>query len=136
MSELDALLSHAEPSSAKPGEHLVSLSSSTRAEVVRAYVIDWFGADDDRDALRLVVDGADRGVLSRASAYMLAATDDRGGFGSGDYLSMPGTSTGYKTLVLVCPHAGCQVQGAALSYDEDHPPRCPIHDEPLSVTVG
>ena len=132
MSDLDALLSSAKPSPAKAGEHLVSLSQSTRPEMVRAYVIDWFGADEDRDTLRLVVDGADRGILSRASAYALATTGDRG-YGSGDYWSVPGTSTGYKTLVLACPHPGCRVNGAALFYDEDHPPRCPIHNEPLSI---
>jgi hypothetical protein len=133
MSDLDALLSHAKPSPAKAGEHVVSLSHSTRPELVWAYVIDWFGDGEDRDTLRLVVDGADRGVLSRASAYELANTGDR--FGSGDYPSVPGTSTDYKTLVLACPHKGCQINGAVLFYDENNPPRCPIHNEPLSVTA-
>jgi hypothetical protein len=136
MSELDVVLSYAQPSPFKPDEYLVSLSSSAQAEMIRAYVIDWFGADNDRQALRLVVDGTDYGVLSRVSARVLATTSDRGGYGSGDYFLTPGSSPDYKTLVLTCPYAGCQVRGAALFYDEDHPPRCPIHDEPLSVTKG
>ena len=100
------------------------------------YVQDWFGGDNDRSALRLVVDGADRGVLRRSAAYAFAKPTNRGGgggLGAGDGASVPGRSVGYQALRLHCPQPGCHVRELAPSYDEDDPVRCSLHGVPMQL---
>ncbi|SDL94039.1 hypothetical protein [Nonomuraea jiangxiensis] len=114
-------------------DDLLVVASSTRAEAVIGLVQDWFGGDDARMALRLVLDGVDRGVLRRSAAYSLARTSDRGGLGSGDHAMLPGHSTEYIPLRLSCPAPGCRVRAAAVSYDPYDPPQCGVHHVALRV---
>jgi hypothetical protein len=114
-------------------DEVLLVASEIQDTVVIDYVKDWFGDDDGRSALRLVVDGADCGVLHRSDAYALVNTSDRGGLGAGDHGSVPGYSVAYELLSLRCPQPGCHVRKVDVSYDEDDPPRCSLHDVPMQI---
>ncbi|HEY8092141.1 MAG TPA: hypothetical protein VID93_00095, partial [Acidimicrobiales bacterium] len=73
-------------------DQVFAVPSVIESAAVIDYVQDWFGGDDGRSALRLVVDGSDCGVLHRSDAYALVPTSDRGGLGAGDHGSLPGYS--------------------------------------------
>lgn len=108
-------------------DDVLVVTSATDTGAVVGYIQDWFGRADDRAALRLVMDGVDRGVITRASIYDLTLTSDRGGLGAGDYSTVPGHSVAYVPLLLVCPVPECHVRAAAVSYDPDEPPQCGVH---------
>jgi hypothetical protein len=108
-------------------DHVVVVTSQDDPAELANCLFDWFGDDSTITGLRLVVDGADRGVLGRSTALSMATSFQRAGLGGGDYATMPGHSVGYVRLSLVCPVDGCAVTAKALSYDEDDPPLCPVH---------
>jgi hypothetical protein len=114
-------------------DQVFAVPSAIESAAVIDYVQDWFGGDDGRSALRLVVDGSDCGVLHRSDAYALVPTSDRGGLGAGDHGSLPGYSVAYELLSLRCPQPGCHVRAVAVSYDVDDPPRCSLHDVPMQI---
>ncbi len=114
-------------------DEVLVVPSSVDATVVVGYLQEWFGRDDARAQVRIVVDDVDEGVLRRESLYELSASRDRGGLGSGDYANTPGSSTAYVPLHLVCSTAGCQVRVTAVSFDPDDPPSCPLHHTPLGL---
>jgi len=114
-------------------DELFVVASVTERTAVIDYVQDWFGGDDGRSALRLVVDGADCGVLHRSDAYALVSPSDRGGLGAGDHSTLPGYSVAYELLTLRCPQPGCRVRGVAVSYDADDPPACSLHHMPMRI---
>lgn len=97
-------------------------------EVVRA-LAEYFGEDDDRTAVRLVVAGTPAGYLQRAHLYSFAGTLQRG-FGSSDVFFTMGQ--GRSTLRT----ARCPVDGSEFMvsrFDPDDPPTCPDHNEPLEL---
>jgi hypothetical protein len=108
-------------------DEVLIVPSAQEPTVVADYVQDWFDADRRRSALRLIVDGADRGVLGRGAAYELVESLNRGGIGAGDHASLAGYSVGFTPMTLCCPIGGCQVRAAVVSYDADEPPHCPLH---------
>ncbi len=114
-------------------DEVLVVPSSVDATVVVGYLQEWFGRDDARAQVRIVVDDVDEGVLRRESLYDLSASGDRGGLGSGDYSSLPGISTAYVPLHLVCSTAGCQMRFTVVSFDPDYPPSCPLHHTPLGL---
>jgi hypothetical protein len=114
-------------------DEVLVVPSSVDPTVVVGYLQDWFGQDDARHQMRIVVDDVDQGVLRRESLYELSASGDRGGLGSGDYSSLAGISTAYVPLHLVCSTLGCLVRIRAVSFDPDDPPSCPLHHTPLGL---
>lgn len=114
-------------------DEVLVVPSRVDPTVVVGHLQDWFGQDDARGQVRLVVDDVDEGVLRRESLYKLSPSEDRGGLGSGDYANVPGDSTAYVPLHLVCSTPGCQVRVTAVSFNPDHPPSCPLHHTPLGL---
>jgi hypothetical protein len=128
MTPLEDLLAHTDTSvPPAASDHVLALTSGDDVADVANCLFDWFGDDPTVTGLRLLVDGADRGVLSRATGLSLDISSLRAGLGSGGYATLPGHAVGYVRLRLVCPVDGCTVSGRALSYDEDDPPLCPVH---------
>jgi hypothetical protein len=136
MTEWDEVLDLADESvAASEEDEVLVVTSATETGAVIDYLQDWFGSDDDRSALRLLLDGADRGVLHRADAYALVSSSDRGALGAGDHGTLPGATVDYILLRLHCPEPGCQVHATALSYDPDDPPQCSVHHVGMRVDV-
>lgn len=120
---LDELATHCRP--AAPGEELPILRLDRDADLPA--VVAWFGADRSRKAVRLVVRGEDAGALDRTEVYELVATQSMG-FGDADGVILPGVSTAWTVLELVCPEPGCpQSPLYAVSYDAGRPPHCAVH---------
>jgi hypothetical protein len=111
-------------------DELLILSAGDDRNTVVARIQELFGRDERRSALRLIVAGTDRGVLGREDAYALAPPSDRGTFGVGDYLRVPGYSVDFEILRLRCPSPGCHVHASVMSVP-DPPPLCPLHGLPL-----
>jgi hypothetical protein len=136
---MDDLLSLTDdPGAARPltaERDVLFLSGAEDDQMVRAYVIDFFGGDDAHDHLRLVVGSTDRGVLRREAAQQLALPGDRGGVGTGDYGTLTGLSPHYVILDLICPLEEDRPVARALSYNEESPPQCPRHHIPLRVAA-
>ncbi|GAA4360553.1 hypothetical protein [Angustibacter luteus] len=136
MTEWDQVLQATDGAvAASEDDELLVVTSATGPVLAIELAQEWFGEDDDRSALRLVVDGIDRGVLRRTAAYALVGSSDRGTLGAGDHATLPGHSVEYVVLRLHCPHEGCQVSGLALSYDPDDPPTCSVHHVALLVAA-
>jgi hypothetical protein len=86
----------------------------------------YFGEADTRDTVRIVVAGESLGFLSRSAALGLIELRSRG-FGSSDYLSVPGREFGAGITVL-CPVSGCEANPITVfAFDPKFPPSCPIH---------
>jgi hypothetical protein len=133
MSNWDQILDTVDKAQPETGHEMLVVSSADHPARVTALVQEWFGRDDSHTALRLVLDGKDRGILRRADAYKLAMSFDRGSLGGGDYASLPGYSVDYALLRLRCPTPGCDVTANAVSYDRDDPPLCSVHHVGLAV---
>jgi hypothetical protein len=134
MTDWEDLVGLADPSPPPgPTEEVLVASSADAVGQVAEYVQAWFGADDDRRSLRLVLDGSDRGVLYRSTVYSLAVPKTRGTFGQGDYAAVPGHAVDFHPLRLACPAEGCHVRAAVVSYDADDPPLCPLHHVQLRI---
>jgi len=112
-------------------DEVLVVTSATDPARIAGYVQDWFGDDDDREALRLILDGDDRGVVRRVGAYALAKSFDRGTFGTGDYATQAGVAD-YTMFTLTCPAPGCTVHGRAITYPKP-PPTCGVHHVALVI---
>lgn len=120
---LEELVSHCRP--AAPGEDVPLLRLDGDDDVPG--VVAWFGADRSRQAVRLVAGGEEAGVLERTAVYKLVASQSMG-FGDADAAILPGRSTAWTVLELVCPEPGCPESPLyAVSYDAARPPRCAVH---------
>lgn len=92
-------------------------------------VVAWFGADRGRGAVRLIVRDVEVGVLRRSDLYELLATRSMG-FGDAGRAVLPGASTAWRVLELVCAQPGCPDSPLyALSFDPARPPRCHVHPQ-------
>jgi len=87
----------------------------------------YFGEDDGRQGVTLVVDGERVGHVSRGDAIGPLAEATRGSYGSSSGMALPGHAQ-YRLLRLRCPIPGCPTpEILVMNYDEDDPPRCPTH---------
>ena len=91
-----------------------------------AALVAWFGDEPGRDAARLIVAGADHGVLDRAALYPLV-TGRTLGWGDSIGGSLPGTPR-REPRELTCPEPGCPDSPVwVLRFDPAAPPRCARH---------
>jgi hypothetical protein len=86
----------------------------------------YFGAADERRAVRVVVGGEDLGYLERGQALALLDVQSREvGHSSG--WTLPGVSD-YEGIELCCPVEGCQANPIFTgTFDERYPLDCPLH---------
>jgi hypothetical protein len=93
----------------------------------------YFGASDDRVAVRIVVAGETLGFLERERALDLIELRTRGLGDSSGWL-LPGVSY-YAPIELRCVVADCPANPIfAAGFDEQYPPACPQHPgQPLTL---
>jgi hypothetical protein len=127
--EVLGLVDSAEP--VTTNDEMLVVASATDPGHIIADLQDWFGGGEDRQTVRLVLDGDDRGVVRRADAYQLARSSDRGPLGGGDYATLPGVAK-YDMFQLSCPVPGCHVHGRAITYPKP-PPSCGVHHVALVI---
>jgi hypothetical protein len=86
----------------------------------------YFGASDDRVAVRVVLAGEPLGFLSRDKALDLIELRTRG-LGDASGWLLPGVSY-YAPIELRCTVAGCPANPIfTAGFDEQYPPACPQH---------
>jgi hypothetical protein len=85
----------------------------------------YFGEDDSRAAIRLVVGGEELGYVHREDLYALASASQKG-IGSSDYAALPGRAN-YRLIGLRCPVVGCTHRLMVTTFDEEDPPKCTVH---------
>jgi hypothetical protein len=135
MTELDQLRGWCRPEPASAALPIGTVVIDDPSTVDRALdgLVDYFGADrKGRREVRVVVQGEELGYLGREALYEHVALIDRG-LGTSGYAALPGFTVGASVLQLVCTVDGC-TEGPvlAMSYDEDHAPRCRVHETPLT----
>jgi len=96
--------------------------------IVRA-LVGYFGEDDERHGVRLVVEGEVAGYLRRSDLYTFVGSIRRG-HGSSDGFFAPG-STRPVLRTAHCPVDGAEFMVAR--FDSADPPRCPDHNESLEL---
>jgi hypothetical protein len=95
----------------------------------------YFGASDDRVAVRIVLAGETLGFLERDRALDLIDLGTRG-LGDAAGWRLPGVSQ-YAPIELRCAVAGCPANPVfATGFDEQYPPACPQHPgQPLTLAA-
>lgn len=88
---------------------------------------EYFGEDDSRRRVRLVVGEREVGYLKRTALYAFAATSVKS-IGAGDYGTLPGEPD-FRLIRLRCPRDGCARHLLVTYFDEDAPPRCVDHPD-------
>ncbi len=103
------------------------LHSHADVDVVMKELIKYFGESDEREAIRLYVDGKYVGFLPRINLYGFVGTTYKGVDTSG-YAVLPG-SPNFHCIELQCPVGGCQFKMFVMHLDEDDLPMCPVHPD-------
>ena len=103
----------------------LAVAPDTPARDVVDLLTEYFGEDDERSAVKLVVGGKEIGYLHRQHLYAVATASEKG-IGSSDYGTLPGRPN-YRLIRLRCPVDGCTQALLVTSFDEDDPPRCEVH---------
>ncbi|MFG2858795.1 hypothetical protein ACGFZ9_51245 [Streptomyces mirabilis] len=97
--------------------------------------LQYFDADDDRQAVTVHLAGEELGLLHRRDAYSLPppllSTRD---YGASDQAALPG-DVRYEMINMRCPVTNCSHRFALILYPLQ-PPRCPVHPEQTVVVAG
>jgi hypothetical protein len=105
----------------------VIVATDDEAPAAVSALIDYFGADRTRDAVRLVIGDEEVGYIERSGLDRFVNVSNKA-FGESAYAGLPGLSTGYVAISLRCPAANCPASPViAMTFDEDFPPRCVVH---------
>jgi len=133
MADLDLLRGLARSEPGGGGEPVLALTASADSGALPA-LQRYFGEDDGRTGITLVIDGQYVGHVARADAIGPLGQATRGGYGSSAGMTLPGHAQ-YQLLRLRCPVAGCPTpEMLAMTFDEDDPPRCWTHaDTPMEL---
>nr|QNO48414.1 hypothetical protein DLCBDOIA_00007 [Methanosarcinales archaeon ANME-2c ERB4]QNO48499.1 hypothetical protein AFGHNAJH_00003 [Methanosarcinales archaeon ANME-2c ERB4] len=108
------------------GEEIaIMLDSDAKVKAAIQGLIKYFGEDEDRKAVRLIVKGEESGWLTRSHIYDFVTFSAKG-IGGGDDASIPGEYH-YHIMHLYCPVEGCMEGFGVMIFDEDNPPKCPVH---------
>jgi hypothetical protein len=119
---LSAAVSAAAPDGAGDIGTVLALDEGAALEALSAY----FGAADERQAVRIVVGGEELGYVERGQALALLDVQSRD-LGHSSGWTLPGVSD-YEGIELRCPVDGCPANPIfAGSFDETYPPDCPLH---------
>jgi hypothetical protein len=105
------------------------VATDEEANAAVGALIDYFGGDRSRDAVRLVVGAEEVGYIERSGLDRFVNVSNKA-FGESVYAGLPGLSTGWVVISLRCPAAGCPASPVmTMTYDEDFPPRCVVHTD-------
>jgi hypothetical protein len=127
MAGLDDLRSLAWNEQPGLGEPTLVLAESDEGRAAMIAVLRYFGEDDERTGIDLMVGRKRVGRLSRAAALSTLADTTRGDYGMSAGATLPGMLS-YEVIRLRCSVAGCKIgDQLRVTYDEDHPPHCPRH---------
>lgn len=131
MADLEELVARAAAGAYDPGRPVptVLVGTAERAEGVVRGLVGYFGEDDKRQGVRLVVGGRVAGYLHRSDLYTYVGSIQRG-YGSSDVFFAPGP-TRPVLRTACCPVDS--VEFMVTRFDPDDPPTCPDHDEPLEL---
>lgn len=129
MLTFDDLRAVARPSSGKAGsiDAKLEVHPSTHVGSLVDLLTQYFGEDDTRDAIKLVIGGDEIGFLHREDLYAMASSSQKG-IGASDYGALPGMPN-YRLIRLRCPVPGCPHRLLVTIFDEEDPPKCSIHPE-------
>lgn len=134
MLTLDVLKAKAQQTISPPIEEDVTLLLDSDEEVESAVkdLFQYFGEDDKRQAILLIVRGEEVGYLRRIDLYDFVTIGTKG-IGSSDHFKLPGEHR-FRLLQLRCPIKDCTHRLLVMHFDEDNPPKCAIHpDENLEI---
>lgn len=131
MVHMNELMARAETDSYEPRgiEPTVVVGTVEPADDVVQALAGYFGEDDGRTAVRLVVAGSVAGYLERSDLYSFAGSLERGWGVSDAFFTMGESRIHFRT-------ARCRVDGSEFMisrFDPDDPPTCPDHDEALEL---
>ncbi len=127
MAKLDELIARAHPTASAPSDvPVLALARGDNAEATIAWLVDYFGADDTRQVVGLVVDGKEVGYLEAVDLYHLVEVSTRA-LGVADAAILPGTPRSLRFLELRCPVVGCAEGRWVMLFDEENAPPCRQH---------
>ena len=92
---------------------------------------EYFGRDDDRDAIGLVVDGDFVGYVARDDIGDLLPSSGTKGLGASDGIVLPGQAN-WKLFELHCTTSGCVSIVLTPLYSNAEPPLCEVHATPMT----
>lgn len=134
MLTLDVLKAKAQQTISPPGEEDVTLLLDSDEDVESAVkdLFKYFGEDDKRQAIRLIVRGEEVGYLRRTDLYDFVPMETKG-IGSSDHFKLPGEPR-FRLFQLRCPIKDCTYRLLVMYFDKDNPPKCAIHpDENMEI---
>ncbi|MEJ2598676.1 MAG: hypothetical protein P8Z00_10115 [Anaerolineales bacterium] len=111
--------SHAEPS--------LYLDKDEQVEAAISGLMDYFGEDDARRGVNLVIQGEAAGFLQREAFYEQVSFESKG-FGDGDFSSLPGLPQ-YRLQTLRCPEPGCTYTCLVTYFEPADAPFCKLHPD-------
>ena len=134
MADIRDLMARAATGSYDPGQPVPTLlmrpaELDAGAEDVVRILVGYFGEDDERQGVRLMVGGEVAGYLRRSDLYAFVTAVSRG-HGSSDAYFAPG-STRPVLRTARCPVDAAEFMVAR--FDAADPPTCPDHNESLEL---
>ena len=126
MTEFQDLVTTSTADAATPTVLLLRENTDASAAIGALGIV--FGSDDECAACELYVGSLDVGLVLRATVLDLLETSTKGFFGEGDGSFLEGAPLEGSVIEMACPVPGCpRAHVVVVTYDEDDPPRCPVH---------
>lgn len=126
MNKLKAKLKNRVPAAGAGPIATLELDSAETAARALFGLEDYFGQDDRRKAVKLVLGDGMSGYLHRADLLQLISLTTRG-LGESDGMSLPGDITDVTLIELCCPVRGCKHRLLVTRFDANDPPKCKAH---------
>jgi len=103
----------------------VLLDESDESGKVLSGLMNYFGEDDTREAVEILIKGKQVGFMTRDALYDLVSVSEKG-IGSLEPTFLLGMSD-FKLLELHCPEPGCTEFEFIIHYDAGLRRKCPKH---------
>jgi hypothetical protein len=100
-------------------------------------IVGYFGADAERDVIRLVVGDTQVGFVTRTDLLDLVGSSLKGfGFGDSVGATLPGTPNVIEWIELRCPVPDCPTGTYYEMVSDEEPATCSDHPDQALVPVG
>jgi hypothetical protein len=113
------------PASDSHAEPILYLDDDEQVKAAISGLVDYFGEDDARQGVILVIQGEVAGFLHREAVYDEVSFESKG-FGDGDFSSLPGLPQ-YRLQTLRCPEPVCTYTCLVTYFNPDDAPLCKLH---------